>query len=98
MDAAHKTSDLLDRPDCYAYGIRSNTAAPFYTILNHMRKTHVNHFSFGHILLFNFFISLQRGSKTWLGRGIKFEYKVPSSAPAKAIPPRLLGQTYKQSL
>ena len=77
MDAAHKTSDPLDRPDCYAYGIRSNTAAPFYTILTNMRKAQVNHFSFGYILLFNFFIS---------------------SAPAKAIPPRLLGQTYKQSL
>ena len=30
MDAAHKTSDPLDRPDCCACGIRSNTAAPFF--------------------------------------------------------------------
>ena len=43
-------------------------------------------------------IPLQWGSKTWPGRGIKFKYKVPSSAPAKAIPSRILGRPYEQSL
>jgi len=33
-----------------------------------------------------------QGVKTWLGRGIKSKYKAPSSAPAKAIPRRFLGQ------
>lgn len=32
---------------------------PIHIILTHMRKAQVNHFSFGHMLLFKFFISLQ---------------------------------------
>ena len=46
------------------------------------------------ILLFyqKFLYLCTQGVKTWLGRGIKSKYKALSSAPAKAIPPRFLGQ------
>ncbi len=52
-----------------------------------------NHLSDMILLFYQKFLYLcTQGVKTWLGRGIKSKYKALSSAPAKAIPPRFLGQ------